>query len=475
VKKEKLSPEATQLRARAETRLKQQQAKKKPPADKTLADSQRLLHELQVHQIELEMQNAELMKSRNEMEVLLDKYTDLYDFAPIGYFSLTRQGRIQEVNLTGATLLGTERALLMNRPLASFVAVSSRNLFLAFLKTLLTASEKKVCELKLQKSDGSLFWAHLHGGSETDQADTSAVCRIAVSDITSLKLAQEAHHRLEILTAINLELKAEILKREAIQKNLKKSEHRKSELLDESRRLHGQLRNFSHRIIETREEERKLISRDLHDEITQLLASINVNLETLTRDATISPRSLRPKIIRTQHVVERAMKSIHDFAHKLRPTSLDDFGLIVTLHAYLNDFLKRTGIRVRFASFADVEKLSNTQRTTLYRIVLEALINIDKHAMAKHVNVSIRKMDAFVQLEVSDDGKSFDVARLQAQKGNKRLGLIGMREQAEMVGGRLTIQSTPGQGTTLIVRMPFKLKKTGSPHASSTILGSLTS
>jgi len=456
VTKEKLSPEATKLRARAETRLKQQQAKMKPPAGKTLADSQRLLHELQVHQIELEMQNAELLKSRNETEVLLDKYTDLYDFAPIGYFSLTRQGRIQEVNLTGATLLGTDRSSLINRPLSSFVAVSSRDLFLAFLKTLLTASEKNVCELKLQKSDGSLFWAHLHGGSETDQADTLAVCRIAISDITSLKLAQEAHYRLEILTATNLELKTEISKRKVIEASLKKSEQHKSHLLDESRRLHGQLRDFSHRIIETREEERKLISRDLHDEITQLLAGINVNLETLAKDATVTPRLLRQKISRTQRIVETAVETIHEFAHKLRPTSLDDLGLIITLHAYLNDFLKKTGIRVSFKTFAEVEKMSNIQRTTLYRIVKEALINIEKHAKAKQVEVSIRKINDFVHLEISDDGKAFDVVQMQAKKGSKHLGIIGIREQAEKVGGELTIQSAPGLGTKIIVRLPFK-------------------
>jgi two-component system sensor histidine kinase DegS len=135
---------------------------------------------------------------------------------------------------------------------------------------------------------------------------------------------------------------------------------------------------------------------------------------------------------------------------------LDDLGLIVTLHAYLNDFLKRTGIRVRFVTFAEIEKMSSAQRTTLYRIVQEALINIDKHARAKQVDVSIRKIDDYVQLEISDDGKSFDVARVQARKGNKHLGLIGMREQAGMVGGELTIQSAPGQGTKIIVRMPFK-------------------
>jgi signal transduction histidine kinase len=267
---------------------------------------------------------------------------------------------------------------------------------------------------------------------------------------------------LGILTVTNLELKAEIVKREAIEEALKKSEQYKTQLLDESRRLHGQLRDFSHRILEMREEERRLISRELHDEITQLLASINVNLETLAKDATLTPRTLRQKLIRTQRVVERAVKSIHDFARRLRPPSLDDFGLIVTLHAYLKDFLKRTGIRVRFSTFAEVEKMSSVQRTTIYRIVLEALINIDKHAMAKQVDVNIRKIDDLVQLEISDDGKAFDVARIQAKKGSKHLGLIGIREQAEMVGGELIIQSTPGQGTKIIVRMPFNLKEPNS-------------
>ena len=456
MKKENSTPEAVQLRARAETRLKKRQTKAVTDAVKSAADSQRLLHELQVHQIELEMQNAELVDARDKMELLLDKYTDLYDFAPIGYFSLTRQGRIQEVNLTGAALLGTERASLLNRPLSGFVAQSSRRLFLEFLKTIFTAPGKKVCEVRLLKTGGNAFWANLHGGSEIAQTGTPEACRIAVSDITSLKLAQEAHYRLEILTATNLELKTEIVKREAIEEALKKSEHYKSRLLDESRRLHRQLRDFSHRIIETREEERRQISRELHDEVTQLLAGINVNLETLARDATVEPRALRQKILRTQRVVEKAVKVIHNFARKLRPTSLDDFGLIITLHAYLNDFLKRTGIRVRFVTFADVEKMSSTQRTTLYRIVQEALVNVDKHARAKQVEVSIRKIDDHVQLEVSDDGKSFDVGRMQARKGSKHLGLIGIREQAEMVGGELTIQSAPGQGTKIIVRMPFK-------------------
>ncbi len=452
----KLTPEAVALRTRAEIRLKQQQAQPVTDAGRSLADTQRLLHELQVHQVELEMQNAELVESRDEMELLLDKYTDLYDFAPIGFFSLNRHGRVLEVNLTGSALLGAERSSLINRPLSWFVDLSTRHLFLEFLQTVFAASGKTVCEVKLLKSNGTTFWASLHGGSKVALSSTSDAFRIAVSDITSLKLAQEAHQRLEILTATNLELKNEIIKREAIEESLRKSEENKTQLLDKAQRLQEQLRGFSHRIIETREEERRLISRQLHDEITQLLVGINVSLETLSRDPSVKSSTLKEKIVHTQSIVETSVKVIHEFAHKLRPTSLDDLGLIVTLHSYLNEYLRKTGIRVHFKAFSDVEKMSNTQRTIIYRMVLEALINVDKHAKARQVEVSIQKIDDLVQLEISDDGEGFDALQIQALKDTKHLGLIGIREQAEMIGGELTIQSTPGQGTKLLIRMPFK-------------------
>ncbi len=111
--------DAAELRRRAETRLKEQHAHPAPP--RTEADTKRLLHELQVHQIELEMQNAELQEARDKVETLLETYTDLYDFAPVGYFSVDEQGLILEVNLTGAALLGIERSRLINRRLQGFV------------------------------------------------------------------------------------------------------------------------------------------------------------------------------------------------------------------------------------------------------------------------------------------------------------------------------------------------------------------
>src|SRR5687768_560905 len=130
----KTSGSFAELRRGAEARLRS--GRKSEPSrarlPKSEADAQRLLQELQIHHIELEMQNAELQEARNRMETLVEKYTDLYDFAPVGYFSLDEQGRILEVNLTGAALLGLERSRLINRRLP--VAPSSQPVFAAFLK-----------------------------------------------------------------------------------------------------------------------------------------------------------------------------------------------------------------------------------------------------------------------------------------------------------------------------------------------------
>ena len=140
--------DADELRRRAEVRLLKRQVKA-GGEPKSEADVRRLLHELQVHQIELQMQNAELLNARNESEELLEKFSDLYDFAPVGYFSLDERGQILEVNLTGAALLGVDRSQLVKRCVLHFVAPESRPVFLPFLKQLFAKPGKQVCEVTL--------------------------------------------------------------------------------------------------------------------------------------------------------------------------------------------------------------------------------------------------------------------------------------------------------------------------------------
>jgi PAS domain S-box-containing protein len=124
-------------------------------------DIQHLIHELRVHQIELEMQNEELRRIQRELELSRDRYSDLYDFAPVGYFTLSETGVIQQANLTAATMLGMERGRLIKRPLPRFIASEDQDIYYLHRKQLFETLEPQVCELRMVREDGSQFWARI--------------------------------------------------------------------------------------------------------------------------------------------------------------------------------------------------------------------------------------------------------------------------------------------------------------------------
>ena len=175
---------AAELRRQAEEKLGTQKKTAQPVME---ADTRRLVHELQVHQIELEMQNEELMQSRAETEVALRQYTDLYDFAPVGYFTLAGDGTIRQVNLAGANLLGVERGKLIKRRFGLFVSVESRPAFSAFLEKVFTSGNKEACETALLKKGADPLWVHVEANTEYMQE-----CLVVVVDITERKRVEEA-------------------------------------------------------------------------------------------------------------------------------------------------------------------------------------------------------------------------------------------------------------------------------------------
>jgi signal transduction histidine kinase len=257
------------------------------------------------------------------------------------------------------------------------------------------------------------------------------------------------------LAAANLRLKRETERRKSAEQSLRQGERHYAQLLAESRQMQEQLRHLSHQILMAQEEERKQISRELHDEIAQALAGINVYLATLKSEAALNTKGLDRKITRTQRLVEKSVDIVHRFARELRPTVLDDLGLIPALHSFMKGFTKRTHIKIHFTAFAEVEQLNGTKRTVLFRVAQEALNNIAKHANAGLVKVSLQKISGAVRMEINDDGKSFRVERVLLATRNKRLGLVGMRERVEMVGGSFHIESAPGKGTTVHAQIPF--------------------
>jgi signal transduction histidine kinase len=251
-----------------------------------------------------------------------------------------------------------------------------------------------------------------------------------------------------------LEANKEIARRRAAEALLKESEKTQRELLVESQVLQAQLRHVTHQILLAQEAERKQISRQLHDEIAQILTGINVHLSMLNEAALIKPQELGKRIDKTRQLVAQSIDVVHRFARDLRPTLLDDLGLIPALRSFIKELSERKGPRIHFTAYARVEALDISRRTVLYRVTQEALTNVVRHAHARNANVRILKIAGAIRLEIHDDGQSFPAERLLASKTG-RLGLLGMRERVEMVGGHFTIKSTSGKGTTVCVEIPF--------------------
>ena len=264
------------------------------------------------------------------------------------------------------------------------------------------------------------------------------------------------------LAASNFELEQEIIQRQAVEAALKKSERHYSQLLEQSDRLQEQLRHLSRQILSAQEEERKRISRELHDVIAQTLTGINIRLTTLKKEASLNTKGLERNIARTQKLVERSVDIVHRFARELRPAVLDDLGLIPALHSYVKAFSQRTRIHVHLQAFAGVEALDIAKRTVFFRVAQEALTNVSRHAHARRVKLNIQKIAEGVSMKIKDDGKSFQVDRVLGGDGGKRLGLLGMRERVEMVGGTFCVESAPGKGTTVQVEIPFNKAQPGA-------------
>ena len=169
----------------------------KAPIEKlTDADVRKLAHELQVHQIELEMQNEELRKSQQELEDSRDKYSRLYDFAPIGYFTISDDGVIMEANLTGAKMLGVERSHLINKPLCVFIVKDDQDNYYRHRRKTCKVKERSVCEVRMVRKDGTEFYVQLQCGLEQDKREDTVRCLTVMTDITERKQAEDEHRNI---------------------------------------------------------------------------------------------------------------------------------------------------------------------------------------------------------------------------------------------------------------------------------------
>lgn len=273
-----------------------------------------------------------------------------------------------------------------------------------------------------------------------------------------MNIIQESTKQKSDIVKLQTKLKVEIRKRTSIQKKLEESEIHYTHSIDELSILKERLRKLSHQIISTQEEERKKISRDLHDVISQSLMSVNVCLATLKKQSGMNTDSFNRSITKTQRLLATAAITVHEFACGLRPPMLDDIGIIPTIQTCLIDFAKRTGINCKFTANPIAEQLSEDEKTTLFRVTQEAISNVERHSKAKNIIISLKKKAKSIIMIIKDDGISFDAKNTCKSRGDKHLGILGMRERMEMIHGKFDLKSTVLQGTKIILTIPIDLK-----------------
>jgi signal transduction histidine kinase len=244
--------------------------------------------------------------------------------------------------------------------------------------------------------------------------------------------------------------------------HLQKSQAHHEHLLKKSENQQSQLRRLSRQLLSAQEDERLKISRELHDVIGQALASINIKLATLKLQSSANAKNLIRNINSTQRLVQKSVLIIHQFACELRPAVIDDLGLVSALDSMLSRFTERTRILTTLKNNTSLKELNTAQRTCLFRIAEEAFTNIARHSGANNAQVELLTTKTHVTMTIQDDGKGFRESAAWKSRVHKRLGLVGMRERAEMMHGVFTIESHLGQGTKITVEIPSATNRPNS-------------
>ena len=236
--------------------------------------------------------------------------------------------------------------------------------------------------------------------------------------------------------------------------------------VNERRRAEEALRALTHRVVQAQEAERGSVALDLHDNITQMLCAILVRSQTLADKLSARDGASKQEAIKLRELLGEAANEVERISRNLRPGVLDQLGLAAVLRATSAEFTERTGVAVQLDCVKMEQRLPINIEMALFRILEEALTNVERHARARHVTVGLTQPGGFVRLNITDDGAGFDPGRYSAkQNGNGGLGLLAMRERAACIGGDFKIKSVRGTGTEIEVCIPLgKVAGAGGVH-----------
>jgi signal transduction histidine kinase len=227
----------------------------------------------------------------------------------------------------------------------------------------------------------------------------------------------------------------------------------------ENERARADLEDLSARLLRAQEDERRNLARELHDEVGQSLSAIM--MEAGNAELAEGPAEVEERVKSIAAIAEKTLNEVRDLALLLRPSMLDDFGLVPALNWQVRETGKRTGLDIRLYAGEDCDDLPDEHKTCIYRMVQEALNNAARHAGARTVQVNVKNAGDRVQFSVQDDGSGFD------KKMVRGLGLLGMEERVRRLGGRLRVDSSPGRGTVIVAELPLEDGNRSEEHATA--------
>jgi PAS domain S-box-containing protein len=364
--------------------------------------------ELKIEIIQRQQVLESLQESEERFRLLVEGAKDY------AIYMLEPKGHIVTWNTGAQRIKGYKPGEIIGQHISSFYTTEDIKQGKPELELRVAASEGRVEDEGWRvRKDGSLFWANVVTTALHDQVGQLRGFAKVTRDITERKRAEETQ-----------------------------------------RHTQERLQALSGKLIEAQEAERRSIARELHDEIGQALTAVKINLQALPRSSNES--DIASPLLESISIVEVALQQVRNLSLDLRPSLLDDLGLVAALRWYVDRQSQRSGIIGELAAEPLETKLLPNLETTCFRIVQEALTNVVRYAQAKRVTVELWQQAAQLHLVIRDDGIGFDVqaAREQATQG-KSLGLLGMEERALLVGGQIHIKSVCQRGTEIRVCFPL--------------------
>ena len=222
---------------------------------------------------------------------------------------------------------------------------------------------------------------------------------------------------------------------------------------DEATRYSEALRTLAGKLLTVQDEERRRISRDLHDDVNQRLGAIGLQLDSLNQTLPDSPSAIRKRIRAIRRRISEVSDDVRQLAYRFHQTTVEDLGLVAALQRYLNDFVKRTGVSVHFSKPRLLHPIPLRLATCLFRIAQESLGNIGVHAKATLVTVTLTVSPEKATLTIIDNGIGMDLGQVRTRKGG--LGMLSIQERARLLNGAVTWRSSPGSGTEMRAWLPI--------------------